>query len=193
MQHAEANTGKKGFPMARTIEIQDIVDSARQEMLFAIKERITELTRGTTAPVQLRKVVVRDATRSYRDSMRYFEVQNVFIDERGRLCGDLVGRDDRISDGVLFGKEIEDLLIDDFKLVLDSLYGSHWSVDLADYENRGTPAARRALWFPHGRERRDLPDHSQGHLTGGRRSPALHQQSPQRQGLNFIDTDGCAG
>jgi hypothetical protein len=120
--------------MARTIENQDIVESARQEMLFAIKERITELTRGTTAPIQLKRVLVRDATRSYHDSMRYFEVQNVYLDERQHLCGDLVGRDDRISDCVLFGKEIEDLTIDDFKLVLDSLYGKHWSVDLADYD-----------------------------------------------------------
>jgi len=138
-------TGMKGFPMARTIENHDIVESARQEILFAIKERITELTRGTTAPVQLRRVVVRDATRSYRDSMRYFEVQNVFIDERGRLCGDLVGKDDRISDGVLFGKEMEDLSIDDFKLVLDSLYGSHWSVDLADYDI-AEPRQREGLY-----------------------------------------------
>jgi hypothetical protein len=120
--------------MARKIENQDIVESARQEILFAIKERITELTRGTTAPVRLTRVVVRDATRSYHDSMRCFQVQNVFIDERHHLCGDLVGRDDRISDCVLFGKEIEDLSIDDFKLVLDSLYGSHWSVDLTDYD-----------------------------------------------------------
>ena len=120
--------------MARNIETPDIIESARLEILFAVKERITELTQGTTAPVQLKKVVIRDATRSYHDSLRYFDVQNVYIDERERLCGDLVGKDDRINDCVLFGKEIEDLTIDDLKQVLDSLYGSHWSVDLADYE-----------------------------------------------------------
>lgn len=125
--------------MARKIETPDIIESARLEILFAVKERITELTHGTTAPVQLKKVVIRDSTRSYHDSLRYFEVQNVYIDERERLCGDLAGKDDRISDCVLFGKEIEDLAIDDLKQVLDSLYGSHWRVDLADYE----PAAPR--------------------------------------------------
>ncbi len=120
--------------MARKIETPDIIESARLEILFAVKERITELTQGTTAPVQLKKVVIRDATRSYHDSLRYFDVQNVYIDERERLCGDLAGRDDRISDCILFGKEIEDLTIDDLKQIMDSLYGSHWSVDLADYE-----------------------------------------------------------
>jgi hypothetical protein len=134
-----------GDPMARTIEKRNIVEDARQEILFAIKERITELTQGTTAPVQLKKVVIRDATRSYHDSMRYFEIKNVFMDERNHLCGDLVGKDDRISDCVLFGKEIEDLSIEDFKLVLDALYGSHWSVDLADYEMI-TPRQRDGLY-----------------------------------------------
>jgi len=68
--------------MARKIETPDIIESARLEILFAVKERITELTHGTTAPVQLKKVVIRDSTRSYHDSLRYFEVQNVYIDER---------------------------------------------------------------------------------------------------------------
>jgi hypothetical protein len=138
------NYRNEGVPMARKIENCDIVESARQEILFAIKERITELTRGTTAPVLLKRVVIRDATRSYHDSMRYFDVQNVYIDEYHHLCGDLVGKDDRINDCVLFGKEIEDLSIDDFKLVLDSLYGSHWSVDLAEYELTG-PRQREGL------------------------------------------------
>ena len=120
--------------MARKTETPDIVESARLEVLFAVKERITGLTQGTTAPVQLKKVVIRDTTGPYRNSPRYYEVQNVYIDERERLCGDLVGKDDRISDCVLFGKEIEDLEIDDLKQVLDCLYGRHWSVDLTDYE-----------------------------------------------------------
>ena len=132
--------------MARKIEKREIVEEVRLEMLFAVKERITGLTQGTTAPVQLKKVVVRDATRSYHDSMRYFEIKNVFIDERGCLCGDLVGKDDRISDCVLFGKEIEDLSIDDFKLVLDALYGTAWSVDLADYEKMIGPRPREGLY-----------------------------------------------
>jgi hypothetical protein len=131
--------------MARKIDTPDIVESARLEVLFAIKVRITELTQGTTAPVQLRRVVIRDSTRSYHDSLRYFEVQNVYIDERERLCGDLAGKDDRISDCVLFGKEIEDLMIDDLKMVLDSLYGRHWSVDLANYEP-AQPRHREGLY-----------------------------------------------
>jgi hypothetical protein len=120
--------------MTHEQEIADIIEHTRQEILFAIKERITELTRGTSAPVELRKVTVRDTAASYRDPLRYFELKNVFIDDSNTLCGDLVGKDDRYSDGVLFGKNIEDLAIDDLKQVLDTVFSNRLRVDLADYE-----------------------------------------------------------
>jgi hypothetical protein len=49
------------------------------------------------------------------------------------LCADLAGKDDRYDDGVLFGKGIEELAIDDLKLLLDALYGKNWSIDSSDY------------------------------------------------------------
>lgn len=103
-------------------------------MLFAIKERITELARGTSAPVQLRRVVVRDAVSVSGDSLRYYEIKNVYLDDAGILCGDLAGRDDRCDVGVLFGKNIESLAADDLKLLLDALYGGGYSVNCCDFE-----------------------------------------------------------
>ncbi|MBN2158878.1 MAG: hypothetical protein JW807_05745 [Spirochaetes bacterium] len=120
--------------MAYEQEIADIIEHTRQEILFAIKERMAELTRGTSAPVELRKVTVMDTSGPRRDALRYLELKNVFIDDTNALCGDLVGREDRFNDGVLFGKCIEDLPIDDLKQVLDAVFSNRWRVDLADYE-----------------------------------------------------------
>jgi len=120
--------------MAQAFDISSIVEDTRQEMIFAIKERINEVTRGTSAPVQLKRVVVRDMATRSGNSLRYYEIKNVFLDESGGLCGDLAGKDDRYDGEVLFGKSIESLAADDLKLLLDSLYGAGWSVNCDDYD-----------------------------------------------------------
>jgi hypothetical protein len=120
--------------MNQNLDIDNIIENTRQEMLFAIKERITELTRGTGAPVRLNKVIIRDKIYSHGDSLRYFEVKNVYVDETDNLCGDLAGKDDRYDDGVLFGKNVEELAMTDLKLLLDALYGKNWSVDCSNYD-----------------------------------------------------------
>jgi len=76
--------------MAEATYVTDIVERTRLEILFAIKERIGELTRDAEAPVQLQKVIIRDGGSSHRDSVRYFEVNNLYVDENNCLCGDLV-------------------------------------------------------------------------------------------------------
>lgn len=120
--------------MAQALEINSILENTRQELIFAIKERITGLTHGTSAPVQLKRVVVRDTISSSGDSLRYYEIKNVFLDDSNTLCGDLAGKDDRCDVGVLFGKNIESLAADDLKFLLDTLYGSSYRVNCADYE-----------------------------------------------------------
>ena len=40
-------TSCKGYPMNQNLDIDTIIENTRQEILFAIKERIAELTRGT--------------------------------------------------------------------------------------------------------------------------------------------------
>jgi hypothetical protein len=120
--------------MASKQETISIVECTRQEILFAVKERVGELTRGSGAPVQLEKAVIGGRKAASGEYLRYFEVKNIYIDDSNHLCGDLAGKDDRRSDGILFGKEIEDLPIDDLKILLDTLYTDRWSVDLADDE-----------------------------------------------------------
>ena len=120
--------------MNQNLDIDNIIENTRQEMLFAIKERIAELTRGTGVPVRLNKLIIRDKIHMRGDSLRYYEVKNVYVDEVDNLCADLVGKDDRYDDGVLFGKGIEELAIDDLKMLLDALYGKNWSIDTSNYD-----------------------------------------------------------
>jgi hypothetical protein len=116
--------------MAQEMNILGIIEDSRQEMLFAIKERINAMTRGTSAPVQLHDLTIGGRNGRSRDTF-FYEITNVFIDDDGRLCGDLVGKDDRFCDGILFGKDIEDLPIEDLKMVLDLLYTERWDIDFA--------------------------------------------------------------
>ncbi len=119
--------------MVQDVTIGSIVENTRQEILFAVKERINAITRGTSAPVQL-NAMIREKNGSGRNSLFFYEITNVYIDDDDRLCGDLAGKDDRFSGEVLFGKDIEDLPVSDLKLILDLLYGDNWNVDVEGYD-----------------------------------------------------------
>jgi hypothetical protein len=106
--------------------ITDVIEKTRQEILFAIKERISEITSGNDAPLQLKDVVIGDVIRAGRVSLNYYEVNNVFVNENGILCGDLVCRHGKFFGDVFFGKSIEDLAIENLKLILDALYRGTW-------------------------------------------------------------------
>lgn len=115
--------------MTNTREALDIVEKARREILFAIKERIRHVTEGSGAPVRLTRVVVRGTPDGEPDSLRYYEIHNTYLDDDGRLCADMAGRDDRFNDGILFGREIEDLDAGDLKYILDALYSGECGLE----------------------------------------------------------------
>ena len=102
--------------------ITDVIEKTRQEILFAIKERVSEITKGNYAPVQLNDIVIGDVISAGRVSLNYYEVNNVFVDDNGFLCGDLVCRHGKFFGDVFFGKSIENLAIENLKLILDALY-----------------------------------------------------------------------
>ena len=130
--------------MSKERAVLDVVEQARKEILFAIKERIRLVTEGSGAPVRLRRVVVGGRPEGPLDSLRYYEIHNVYLDDEGRLCADMAGRDDRFNDGILFGREIEDLDAADLKLLLDALYGNGWSAE-AGFERRA-PLRREGFY-----------------------------------------------
>lgn len=126
--------------MEQAVNIGDVIENTRDEILFAIKERMYAMTRGTSAPIQLHGLIIRDRIGSGRDSLFFYEITNVFVDDNDLLCGDLICSDDRICEGVLFGKVIEELPVNDLKRVLDVLYTDSCKIDDASY---GMPPAMR--------------------------------------------------
>ncbi len=127
--------------MPKTIEALDIVEKARREILFAIKERMRHLTEGSGAPVRLKRVVVRGTPDGEPESLRYYEIHNTYLDDDGRLCADMAGRDDRFNDGILFGREIENLDAGDLKYILDALYSDECDLE---YDREHAAPLRRA-------------------------------------------------
>lgn len=119
--------------MAQMMDINDTIETTRHELLFAIKERINEMTRGTSAPIRLHGLMIGQRGGRGRD-LFFYEITNVYIDDDNRLCGDLAGKDDRFCEGILFGKDIEDLPLEDLKLMLDLLYTDRWDIDVSDYD-----------------------------------------------------------
>ena len=117
---------RKVLHMSEGGYITDVIEKTRREILFAIKERISEITNGNDAPLQLKDVVIGDVIRAGKVSLNYYEVNNVFVNENGFLCGDLVCRHGRFFGDVFFGKSIEDLAIENLKLILDALYRGTW-------------------------------------------------------------------
>ena len=112
--------------MINTTRTAAIGEDPRPEMIFAIKERIAVLTNGNGAPVRLNKILVGGDGSPRRGVAHFYELTNVFVDDGGRLCGDLVCRNGRMLDEVLFGRSIEDLELDDLTLILDALYSDDW-------------------------------------------------------------------
>jgi hypothetical protein len=111
----------KEKPMADTMYGANMDGNPRSEIIYAIKERITALSRGNDAPVQLNEVIICDTSNAHNEPGQFFEINNLFVDDSGCLCGDLVSRYGRRNGDVFFGKDIEDLDIGDLNTILDTL------------------------------------------------------------------------
>lgn len=133
MHSIRKETIREGRGMAQEMIINGMIENSRQEILFAIKERICAMTRGTSAPIQLHGLITGNRNGRGRD-MYFYEISNVYIDDDNRLCGDLAGKEERLCDDILFGKDLEDLPVDDLKQVLDLLYTDRWNIDVAEYD-----------------------------------------------------------
>ena len=109
------------------LDVSAIIQQSRQEMLFAIKERLNEISEGPGMPVLPPRVVI-GGGRLCGDGVSFFELTNLYVDEGGTLCGDLLPKGERLGHAVLFGRGLENLPIEDLKLILDSLYAKEWNV-----------------------------------------------------------------
>jgi hypothetical protein len=149
LENTDNNTGilirHKGIGMLKKKGKKNIVEKARQEIIFAIKERINEIAGGVcNVPVTLTDVEIKEPDAEVTGAVKYLNIHNIYIDDGGCLCGDLVGKDDHFNHDIIFGKSIEDLNVDDLKDLLDNLYGDDWAVKKDESEYPEIPVGMGA-------------------------------------------------
>ncbi len=99
------------------------IKKTKEEILFAIKERVNEITSGDIQnPLYLKGAAVCDTAKSVSGSVKYFDIQCIFYDERGRLCGDLLGIENKREKNIIFGRLIEEFDIEALRTILNCLY-----------------------------------------------------------------------
>src|SRR5271157_72054 len=109
---AHNKTTIRKLPMHEENCIADIIRNTRQEILFAIKERLLEMAKINDEPFPLKGIAVGDERHNRRVSLDYYEINNVYVDDNNILCGDLVCRHGAFFGDVFFGKSIEYLGIE---------------------------------------------------------------------------------
>ena len=107
-------------------------ETSRIDLLKALKERVRGITNSRDGePVYLKNISVLDATRSCNGQPVYLQLNSIFCDEGGTLCGDLIASPDSFNGGIIFGQSIEALSVEDLKNVMDNLEDESWSVVLS--------------------------------------------------------------
>ncbi|MCU0846667.1 MAG: hypothetical protein MUD12_02130 [Spirochaetes bacterium] len=98
--------------------------SPREELISYIRERVSHLTNNETfKTLDLGGLSVSDGSRGYMGGMNTFRIYNIFLDENGSLCSDLSMNGD---EDVFFGRNIEDIYLDDLEKILNKLYSGEW-------------------------------------------------------------------
>ena len=98
----------------------------RNELLYAIKNRVSEITSGELdKPVYINNVTVQGP--DYSANNLY--ISSIFCSSDNTLCGDLLPKEKRSQSTIMFGRTIEELSANDLNKILNFLYTEKWSVD----------------------------------------------------------------
>lgn len=95
------------------------IDVAKGELLETIRERITEAGEG--AVLQLYPLSVTEIPVHARGIRNTLELRNVYLNERHHICGDFCCAGDSGDCGVVFGKSLEGLFLEDLYRVLQGV------------------------------------------------------------------------
>jgi len=110
--------------MVDLLNVHRGIDMLKRELVESIKERIDEIGNGTG--IQLYPVSVTDASTHSRGLRNTLEIRTIYVNEADVLCGDFGCLNDGNECGVVFGKSMEGLFIEDLYRVLAGLYGKGW-------------------------------------------------------------------
>jgi hypothetical protein len=95
------------------------IEVVKDELLEAIRERIVEAGEG--AVLQLYPLSVTEISAHARGLRNSLELRNLYLNERNHICGDCGCINDGVDCGVLFGKSLEGLFLEDLFRVLQGV------------------------------------------------------------------------
>jgi hypothetical protein len=110
-------------------------ETSRSDILNAIRKRVRDITNGElNRPVFLRNVSVSDPESKGGDENVFFSLNSLFYSSDDVLCGDLMPllKTNR-GNCLLFGKKIENLLVEDLNNILKNLNRENWFI--MDFED----------------------------------------------------------
>ncbi len=126
--------GFERFTMGYTEEFNERVNDIREELLFAIKERIHAITTDDNRKViEVRDMVIQENGCDSKKLRNAYVLHNIYLDDSDSLCGDLFSEKKNLDDGIIFGKNLDGLSAEDLQMILDRLYSDEWIVAEDDY------------------------------------------------------------
>ncbi len=99
------------------------LDDIRGEIMMAIKKRFLQITgKDYYRPLCIDEPSVMDTAAGVSGTVNYLHLQNIYLDDSGKMCGDFVNMDHPDGNDFIFGKEIDGLFVEDLVRILNKMY-----------------------------------------------------------------------
>ncbi len=117
-------------------EFNEKVNDIREELLFAVKDRINAITEDSSNRIiELKDMMIKEQGCDRKKTKNNYTLHNIYVDESDTLCGDLCGEKSYLDDGIVFGKNLDNLPAEDLQLILDRLYSDEWLLNQEHYND----------------------------------------------------------
>ncbi len=111
------------------MELDNKLKECRTEIIFAIKERIVEITKTIDTPLNLEGFLVMEKSDcGKRKDMIY--IYNLYLNENDVLCCDYTNGKTKKDDSFIFERTLEYIYSEDLMRILNELYKVKWNVDV---------------------------------------------------------------
>jgi len=119
--------------MTEKIRHDEAATGKRDEVIDLIRKKMRKITNGDLhEPIYLSNVSILDSACTAGNGTACLQVNSIFCDDSGTLCGDLVGEINVLSNGLMFGQSIENIQLEDLENLLNHLNDESYSVIIND-------------------------------------------------------------
>ena len=107
------------------MELNNKLSECREEIIYAIKQRIIEITATSDTPVNLGGFLVMEKSDSNKKKDMIY-IYNLYINEDGFLCCDYSNGSTLSDDTFIFERTLEYIYLEDLTRILSELYKKKW-------------------------------------------------------------------